>query len=110
MKVKNRRFPDFLNLISTQIYSLKTVFSTFLPKKKVLVASHFSQPKYRRFGPKRASYIWIIGDLLSPCDKYRNEKNGLYLSQDRGAAEVLWQNIDHFLSSYICTRDETKLL
>ena len=40
-------------------------FSTFLPKKKVPVASHFSQPKYRRFGPKRASYIWIIGAFVS---------------------------------------------
>ena len=65
MKVENRRFPDFLNLISTQIYSLKTVFSTFLPKKKVPVASHFSQPEYRRFGPKRASYIRIIAAFES---------------------------------------------
>ena len=71
--------------------SAKTVFSTFLWGKKALVASHFFQSKYRRFGPKRASCIWIIGDLLSPYDKYRNKKNGLYLSQDRGAAEVLWQ-------------------
>ena len=56
-----RRFPDFWNLISTQIFSLKTVFSTFLPQKRALVANHFSQRKYRRFGPKRASYIRDIG-------------------------------------------------
>ena len=67
------------------------VFSTFLKEKRALVASHFYQTKYRRFGPKRASYIGDIGGFLRPCDKYRNEKNGLYLSQDRGAAEVLWQ-------------------
>ena len=49
--------------------------------------------------------IWIIGDLLSPCDKYRNEKNGLcrgpvakyrpffeflYLYQGRNQAPIIY--------------------
>ena len=34
------------------------------------------------------------------------KKNGLYLSQERGAAEFLWQNIDHFLSSYMSHRNK----
>ena len=34
------------------------------------MASHFLQSKYRRFGPKMASNIWIIKDFLSPCDEY----------------------------------------
>ena len=33
--------------------------------KKALVASHFSLPKYRRFGPKWASYRRIIGAFVS---------------------------------------------
>ena len=96
MKVNYRRFSNHNYLFSNLIFCQKLFSKKFPSTKKALVASPFSQTKYRRFWPKRGSYIWIIGDLLSPCDKYRNEKNGLYLSQDRGAAEVLWQNIDIF--------------
>jgi len=50
LKIIYRRFSDFES-------SAKSVFSTFLSRKKALVASNFYQSKYRRFGPKRASYI-----------------------------------------------------
>ena len=57
-------------------------------KKKALVASHFFKSKYRRFGPKRASCIWIIGDLLSPYDKYRNEN--YICHQGRNQAPIIY--------------------
>ena len=81
LKVIYRRFSNFES-------SAKTVFSTFLWGKKALVASHFFQSKYRRFGPKRASFIWIIGDLLSPYDKYRNEN--YICHQGRNQAPIIY--------------------
>ena len=82
MKINYRRFLDLLNLFLIQLCLLKIKFPLFLVQKKALVASQFSEPKYRRFRPKRASYIGVKGGVLRPCDKCRDENNGLYLSQD----------------------------
>ena len=38
---------------------------------------------YRNIGPFYRTYIRDIGHKKNSCDKYRNEKNALYLSQDR---------------------------
>ena len=66
LKVKYRRFPDFPNLFSKQICSSKTDFSTFSSSKKGTSTQPLSPTKIsRRFGPKRASYIRIIGGNVS---------------------------------------------
>ena len=44
---------------------VKNQKSTFSCSKKELVANHFSEPKYRRFWPKRASYIGVIRGFVS---------------------------------------------
>ena len=86
-----RRFPDFWNLISSQICSLKTVFWTYIPQRKALLASHYSQTKYSMYGPKIGLlYIDYRTFFWSPVTNI-GMKICLYLSQDRGEAEDLWQ-------------------
>ena len=93
LRVNYRRFPIIQIYFQSKFVHRKPFSQPFPPKKK-----GFSQPKYKRFGAKRASYIWIIGVFLSPCYKYRNKWS-------------IWgpvSNIDNFFSSYIWTRDENK--
>ena len=65
MKVNYRRFSNYNQLFSNLIFCQKLFSQIFLSSKKALVASPFSQTKYRRFWPKRGSYIRDIGGFVS---------------------------------------------
>ena len=60
-------FPVFTfknRFFSKQICTSKSVPSLFHSQNKALVASHFSQPKYKRFGHIMISYIGVIGGIF----------------------------------------------